>query len=235
MISIVLFRDRASEIEEQKEKSKKTKIWDMIKGVVQVPSFLALVIGCCCSNIGYGIVAVDLMYYLIYVLQKPELMALLLPATYIGTLAGSIAASFFAKFEKKKMKGNTIGLLIGYGLMAATSSVMVTFLQPALIDCAEYTEYKTGIKCQALTLTGFTFVSKMTAGFAAAILGFALQFAKYDGQAVVQSAGAVSMIKNMMFWPVIIAAMIGIVILAVFYRLDEKTMDMVRKEIRKEK
>ncbi|MEZ3433267.1 MAG: hypothetical protein K1W34_01280 [Lachnospiraceae bacterium] len=36
----------------------------------------------------------------------------------------------------------------------------------------------------------------MTAGLAAAILGFALQIAKYDGTAAVQSEGAVEMIRR---------------------------------------
>ena len=133
------------------------------------------------------------------------------------------------------MEGNIIVLICGYGVMAGASSIMVTFLQPALVDCAEYTEYKTGIRCQALTLTGFTFVSKMTAGFAAAILGFALQFAKYNGTAARQTAEAVNMIRNMMFWPVIIAALIGALILGIVYKLDEQTMNEVRESLQKEK
>lgn len=251
--SAMLFRDVESEKEQEKKEKEKTKVLDMIKGVVKVPSFLALVLGCCISNIGYGMLAADLLYYLTYVIEKPELMAALLPATYIGTFAGSILAPFFTRFGKKKMlicsilimgvagipirfmEGNIIVLICGYGVMAGASSIMVTFLQPALVDCAEYTEYKTGIRCQALTLTGFTFVSKMTAGFAAAILGFALQFAKYNGTAARQTAEAVNMIRNMMFWPVIIAALIGALILGIVYKLDEQTMNEVRESLQKEK
>ena len=73
----------------------------------------------------------------------------------------------------------------------------------------------------------------MTAGLAAAILGFALQIAKYDGTAAVQSEGAVEMIRNMMFWPVIITAVIGMIILGFLYKLDENTMEQAREEIKK--
>lgn len=251
VISAVLFRDRASEAEQQTKEKEKTKVWEMIKGVIKVPSFLALVFGTCLSNVGYGIVAANLMYYLTYVPNKPELMAALLPAMYISLFAGSIIAPFFVRFGKKRMmlvgmllmlvpvfpirlfEGNAAVLVVCYGMMAASSSILITYLQPALVDCAEYTEYKTGIKCQALTLTGYTFVSKMTAGFAAAILGFALQIAKYDGTAAVQTEGALEMIRNMMLWPIIITVIIGIVILGFFFKLDENTMEHAREEIKK--
>ena len=251
IISAVLFRDRASEMEQQAEEKEKTKVLDMIKGVLKVPSFLALVFGGCISNLGYGVLSANLMYYLTYVLNRPEVMAVLLPSVYIGVFSGSIIAPFLARFGKKRMmcigmlfmiiavlpirffEGSLAMLAIGYGMMAASSSVLVTYLQPSLVDCAEYTEYKTGIKCQALALTGYTFVSKMTAGLAAAILGFALQIAKYDGTAAVQSEGAVEMIRNMMFWPVIITAVIGMIILGFLYKLDENTMEQAREEIKK--
>lgn len=246
IISAVLFRDQESELEQQAETKEKTRVIDMIRGVVKVPSFLALVSGVCISNVGYGILAADLMYYLTYVMEKPEVMGLLLPAMYIGLFGGSLIAPFLTRFGKKTgmesgmvlmvisaaviriFEGNVVALVAGYFLMAASSAILTTFLQPALVDCAEYTEYKTGIKCQALAMTGFTFVSKMTAGLSAAILGFALQIARYDGTAAAQTESAVDMIRNMMFLPVVIASMVGFVILFFLYKLDEKKMKQVR-------
>lgn len=250
IISAVLFCDQESELEQQAETKEeikeKTKVIDMIKGVVKVPSFLALVSGVCISNVGYGMLAANLMYYLTYVLEKPEVMGFLLPATYIGLFGGSLIAPFLTRFGKKTgmesgmvlmvisaaviriFEGNVVALVAGYFLMAASSAILTTFLQPALVDCAEYTEYKTGIKCQALAMTGFTFVSKMTAGLSAAILGFALQIAKYDGMAAVQAESAVGMIRNMMFLPVVIASTVGFVIFFFLYKLDEKKMEQVR-------
>ena len=252
IMSAVLFRDREAELESEAtvKEPAKTKIRDMIKGVILVPSFLALVAGCCIANLGMGMVMTNMMYYLTYVLENPALMAVLLPVSYIGTFSGSIVSPLFTRFGKKRMlvvsmlliavavlpirfmEGNVVVLTFSYGLLAGASSIMYTFLQPALVDCAEYTEFKTGIRCQALALTGFTFVSKMTAGFASAILGFALQYAKYDGTAAVQVASAVNMIRNMMFWPAIIAVVLGCVIVIIFYKLDDKEMDRIRETIR---
>lgn len=247
--SVVLFKDRASELSIQAGKEEdKPEVLDMLKAVLKVPSFLIVVFASCITNLGYGVMASGMMYYLTYDLKKPELMALMLPAMYIGLFAGSIVAPRFVRFGKKQMLYvalllmlisvvprlifGDIGILpyLGYAITAAGSSFLLTYLNPTLVDCADYAEYKTGVHCQALALTGFTFVNKMTMGLASAILGFALQIGGYDGTAAMQTQKAVDMIHNVYFWPTIIACVIGAILLA-FYKLDEKTMEEVRKAL----
>ena len=91
------------------------------------------------------------------------------------------------------------------------------------MDCADYVECKTGVKCQGLSLTGFTLVSKMSMGIGTAIMGFGLKMGGY-----ISSVGGntVTQPHSMQFWPTIIASLIGIVLM-LFYRLDGKTMEKV--------
>lgn len=98
------------------------------------------------------------------------------------------------------------------------------------MDCADYVECKTGVKCQGLSLTGFTLVSKMSMGIGTAITGFGLKMGGYissvGGNTVTQPQSAIEAIHSMQFWPTIIASLIGIVLM-LFYRLDGKTMEKV--------
>ena len=244
--SVVLFRDQATE-EAVKSgiKEENPKVKDMLKAVLKTPAFFIMVLAPSLMSLGSGIASSDMLYYLTYKIQKPELMAMLLPAMYIGTFAGSILAGYLFRFGKVRMM--KIGFLcviagfalrmiagdsgvtpfIGYGMYALGSGLVGTYLNPCLVDCADYAEYKTGVRCQAVTLTGYTLVQKMSGGLGMAFLGFALQSAGYDGTAATQSAEAVKMIHIMHFWPIMILCVISIILVS-FYKLDEKTMEKVR-------
>lgn len=248
--SVILYRDQVSEdAAEAGVEEESPKVLDMIKAVLRTPSFLIMVAAPCICNLGYGIVAGDLMYYLTYDLQKPELMSMMLPAVYLGTLAGTFLAGYLSKYGKARMiqvsflilaAGLAVRMITGdaspviacvfYAISNIGAGMMSTFLNPCLVDCADYAEYKTGTRCQALALTGFTLVSKMAAGIGVGILGFFLQVGGYDGMAAVQTESAVNMIHLMQFWPGIIGALLGAVLLF-FYKLDDKTMETARAEL----
>lgn len=71
------------------------------------------------------------------------------------------------------------------------------------MDCADYVECKTGVKCQGLSLTGFTLVSKMSMGIGTAIMGFGLKMGGYissvGGNTVTQPQSAIEAIHSMQF------------------------------------
>lgn len=245
--SVLLFRDQAAEREASRKE--KTKVLDMIKAVIHTPSFFAVVAGACIANMGLGIGGGGMIYYLTYYLHKPEWMAVILPVMYIGTLGGNFLAGALSRFGKAKMisvgllmqaVGFVVRMVIGdssifviglfYFISLAGCGMMQTLINPCLTDCADYAKYRTGTDCQAMTLTGSTLCSKMANGIGTAVLGFALQIGGYDGTAAVQTEGAIQMIYNIHFWPVIILSIIGAAIL-LLYKLDDDTMAEARKAL----
>ena len=247
--SVFTFRDQTAEIEASAHIANETpRISDMLKAVLKVPSFFLVVLGSCIANLGMSVMSSSLLFYLTYVLEAPEKMAILLPVIYVGTLIGSLLAGPLARFDKKKMMiislliqaagpllrivtaDSGISMYFGYAIMCIGNGLLITFLNPCLVDCADYAEYKTGIKCQGLSLTGCTLVSKMTMGIGTAVVGFGLDLGGYissvGGNAVTQPQSAKDAIYTMQFWPTVIAAVIGIVLL-LFYKLDDETMEKV--------
>lgn len=248
IVSAFCFKDQIDETEEEKETEDKPKVIEMIKAIIKVPSFIILVFAPIICNLGVGITISGLMYYFTYVLKNPALMGIILPATYISTLLGCSLSGYLSRFGKVTMLKVScllmvfgqvlrfafhdagISLILGYGIVCIGQGMLSTFLNPCLVDCADYAEYKTGVKCQALSLTGYTLVNKMSVGIGAAVLGFALQASGYisgaAGASVTQPESAVEMIRMMQFGPSIICALAGFGMLF-FYKLDEKTMEEV--------
>ncbi len=249
-VSSFLFKDLQSEqLAASGVKESKPKAMDMIKAVFKVPSFLIMLLAPCLVSIGAGVGLSGMLYYLTYCLGKPEYMAYVLPAAYVGTLLGSASAGFFIRFGKNRMvlvsilsvtAASVLRLALGdstpavltvlYGLLALSTGWMQAYLNPCLIDCADYAEYKTGIKCQGLALTGFSLANKMSVGLGSAILGFGMELGGYVGTAKEQTQKAIDMIHFLQFWPTIILSVAGAVLM-LFYRLDEKTMENVRMKL----
>jgi len=240
--NVFLFRDQ----ETVSETSEKPAIKDMIKAIIHTPPFLVLVLAACCSNAGVGISAGALLYYVTYVLGEPEVMQLLLPVTYIAPLISSLSAGYLAKFGKKRMlKISFLLMIAGYLVRVVTGDILLpvtiacyllsnigsgymsNYVLPLLMDCGDYTEYKTGIKCEALTLSGYTLCSKMAVGIGTGLVGFGLQLGGYDGMAAVQSESAVRMISGMHLYPSIILSGVSFV-LVFFFKLDEKLIEKIR-------
>lgn len=245
--NVFLFRDQES-AEEAGNQKEKPKVKEMVYAVVHSRQFLIGVLAFITFNFGAGISSGSMVYYLTYVLGKPEYMQMMLPLLYVGTFAASITAGYFLRFGKIRMckismvlfavgylgravaqDSNVIVMLGLYLLSNLGAGYTVAYLNPILMDCADYTEYKTGIKCEALTLSGCTLCSKMAMGIGTALLGVVLQTAGYNGQAAVQTESALHAINGMYFYTAAGFALLGFVILF-FYKLDEKTMAKVREE-----
>lgn len=235
-----LSKDQVALEEKAKDKEKGPKVGEMLRAILHTPPFLIAVAGVFVVSLGAGISSSSLIYHVTYVLKDPGLVQILLPLMYIGILVGSILAGALTKFKKITLckaamviiaagclmriltgDSNIIITCIGLFLFNAGTGLLTTAQIPILMDCADYTEAKEGVKCQALTMTGYTLCSKMAMGIGTAILGFALQIGGYVGTAAVQSQSATTMIYNMHLYAGLIVAIFGFVIFS-FYRLENK-------------
>lgn len=241
-----LFRDQASE---EKKEEKKEKVITMVKAVLRTPPFLILVGAIILPMMGAGMTISSLIYYTTYVLKDPTVMQILLPLLYVATFTSCLTSSYLSRFGKVRVlkcamvvsaagfvvriitgDSNLVVTVICYLVTNVAYGYLAVFLAPTLMDCADYAEYKTGVKCEALTLSGFTLCSKMGQGIGAALLGFALGVAGYDGTAAVQTDSATQMISMVHLYPMMIMMVLGALLLC-FYKLDEKTMEKVHEAI----
>lgn len=248
LTNVFTFKDCAVE-EKEKVQIPKAKTSEMLKAVISSKYFLILVLACVISNLGQSVSLSGIIYYINYVLQKPELTAMILPINYIiMTLVGVLGSSgVFSKIPKKTLLYvslflTTGGCLIkiadasvaaffaGTALSAVGSSILSLAYIPMLLDCADYAEYKTGVNCQALTLSGQSLFGKIGAGLATAIFGFIIQAGGFDGSAAVQSASAITSIRVACLYTPIPFLLIGMLILLT-YKLNEKDMKTYREEL----
>lgn len=227
---------------------KKPKIKDMISAVIHTQPFFVIVAVFLLFNIGNGVSNSAMIYYFNYTVGKPEYMQVMLPLLYVGTFAASIVLGYLSKFGKKRVCQAACILIAvtnalrwffaDYGLVVNAVlfcingigyGIFIGYLQPLLMDCADYAEHRSGTSCQALTLTGYTLCSKMAGGAGVAILGAVLQVTGYVGTQAVQPDSALRAIGVMHLGiPVIIGAVAFFVLF--FYRLDDKTMEDIRRQ-----
>ena len=91
----------------------------------------------------------------------------------------------------------------------------------AVLDSANYAEWKIGINGSALVSSTFTFVNKLSQAFGAFIMGYVLQFVGYSANLTQQTPET---LKAIVYMKSLIpaAAFLCSVIAMMFYPLDKK-------------
>lgn len=120
--------------------------------------------------------------------------------------------------------GFAVGLAIrgfGYGLNACCQTAMV-------FEAAVYGEWKTNVSIPSMTQTATAAAQKLGSGIGAALLGFVMAWAGYDGMAAAQPASAVRAI-NVIY--MIVPAVIAVIwmVCFYFYKLDDEYPRYVRE------
>ena len=113
--------------------------------------------------------------------------------------------------------GFALGLAIrgfGYGLNACCQTAMV-------FEAAVYGEWKTNVSIPSMTQTATAAAQKLGSGIGAALLGFVMAGAGYDGMAEVQPASAVRAINVIYMIVPAVMAVIWIICFH-FYKLDDE-------------
>lgn len=90
-------------------------------------------------------------------------------------------------------------------------------------DAVEYGEWKTKIRVEGLTFSMQGFVGTIAAGIVTAVIGWVLNFSKYDGTlsfADTQAGSAVLAIKLLFIAVPFVVGVLNIILLR-FYKLDK--------------
>ena len=153
----------------------------------------------------------SMFYYLAYVCQKPQSVAV------VGMIGGSASLS---------------AIYLGSILFAVGCSTQWCSY-PLLCNTVEYGEWKNGHRQEGMIMSANSFGSKCGTAVGTALCGWILQFSGYDGAAQVQSASALTGITVVYVILPIVLNLFSAIILS-FYKL-EKEYPTIIKELQERK
>lgn len=222
-----------------------------LKAIVTNKPFMGFCLASAIVYIGYYLAASTLMYYCVYNLGNANYYT---PLTFVDYGAPIVAALAIPALTKKFGKRSIIitafiGIAFGYGLryitgdqnvfvmvaLATVAGISIGFwnviFTPTSLDCALYSEYKTGVKADALFVTSFTLLTKIASGLAGALLGFILDGVGYVPNAAEQTGTALTALRLCATLGAAGAAIVALVVFVLMYTLKDKDLDRMNAEL----
>lgn len=187
-----------------------------------------------------------LAFYCMYVLGNDNLTALVSTVGLIPSVLGFVLSPIMIrKFGMRKtgMIGAGIGIvgtiiriiapanitvfILGNCLVTFATAPIVAVLPAMVINCAEWNDYKYGVKIVGLTNSAASFGAKIGGGIAGAAIGWVLAAGGFDATAAIQTASAMTSIYAVNIWlPGICLAII--LICYGLYSLEKKYVEIVK-------
>jgi len=192
-------------------------------------------------------------YYFKYVVHRPELLAAFVPAYMIAAAAGASLTPVLTRFIDKKplimLLMTVTGILSAAFFFIPKDQIALMFaLQVAIglvlgpksplafsmyADTADYNEWRTGRRATALTFAAATFSQKLGTALAAAVMGWLFAALGYVANAAQTPRSQTGIVMLMSFIPAGFAFFAVAVML--FYRLDNRQMAVIQKELAQRK
>jgi GPH family glycoside/pentoside/hexuronide:cation symporter len=229
----------------QDEKGEKFKLKVGIGSLMKNKYFLLIAIMFIIIYTDMGLFSGATLYYTTYVLNNANLMGMLTLALYAPMIVGfALLPKFISKFGKWKvmMFGflvKLVGVIImainpaSYELVMAGSIIKGFGMAPLIVgifaivaDAVDYGEWKTGIRADGLINSCVSFGMKLGGGLGTAILGWILDFGKYNGTATVQTGAAIKAINISFIYSGSVFTIIGLIVMY-FINMDKFSNKMV--------
>lgn len=227
----------------------KTSILQSFRAISGNGPLFVLCIANLCTLAAFNVKLAIQVYYTQYVLNDPYLLS------YMGFFSmGCIFIGVFLmpgcvrRFGKKTVYvgglliwavgdllnyfiGNTPFLFVVFSCLAFFGSAFVNSLNWALVsDTVEYGEWKTGQRSEGTVYTGFTFFRKVSQGLAGFFPGYMLTQIGYVPN-IEQSADTQEGLRQLIFIYPFALAVITIVAMLFFYRLNESMYVKIVNEL----
>ncbi len=186
-------------------------------------------------------------YWVIYYLQKPDLISLIMPISFGTGLVGFLfIPQILTKIGKKKASiygfwglilGSVIKLIFSHNVVMIVLSLVIIGFAIALLnlanismvaDTAEYSQWKLGKRSDSLLFAMNTFAYKISMAFAGGVAGIALSLANYVPN--VEQTEETLRVLNLMFsiGPVIFL-LIGIWITSKYSLTEDKYTEIIEE------
>lgn len=186
-------------------------------------------------------------YWVIYYLQKPDLISVIMPISFGTGLIGFLfIPKLLTKIGKKKasiygfwglIAGSVLKLFFSHNVIVIIISLVIIGFAIAVLnlanismvaDTAEYSQWKLGKRSDSLLFAMNTFAYKISMAFAGGVAGIALSLANYVPN--VEQTEETLRVLNLMFsiGPVIFL-LIGIWITSKYSLTEEKYVEMMEE------
>jgi len=193
------------------------------------------------------------IYYVIYYLEKPELVKFFLTAYGVALGVGAAVTPIFTRFIDKKqlmiILMSLTGILSISFYFIPASNITLIFIVHILIgfvlgpksplaysmyaDTADYTEWKTGRRATAMTFSAANFSQKLGGALASFIIGSVLASMGYVAKEAQSDASKMGIVLVISVIPGIFALLAAL--LMKFYTLDNKSLSKVQHELNERK
>lgn len=193
------------------------------------------------------------IYYVVHSLQKPELVSVYMFIIMGGELIGILGSgAFINKLGRKNatyasaiacivtaalgylFKGNIPVLFVTSFIFGLGTGLPEVTLGSMLTDTADYMDWKKSIRTDGIIFSMQSLIIKLTGAFASGIIGVALGYFGYDESAATQTASAIGCIDFVRFgFPILVYILV--ILLLKFYKLDDKTISQIQKELAERK
>ncbi len=222
---------------------------DMAKCIVTNPHLIAALAHDAIRLIGFYGIAATASYYAKVVLEDPSVMSWLLSMFYAGSVVGSYLSTTIARKLGTKLTsaigviGCAVFLGICYLLPANTLLVaVVLFLAQVSFGvaygltsslyamCGTYSEWKTGENARGVVMSFCSLAIKLAIAIRGVLITALLGWIAYDPNATVMTDAAKGGIK-LMFLLVFAAFMLASLIPLAFFKLDDKKVIDMEREI----
>ncbi len=226
---------------------------DMGKSLVTNPHLIALLIHDALRLMAWYGVAATASYYSKVVLENPGATSMLLVLFYLGTTIGSaFSAKFVKKFGSKKTTIFGVlacAIIMGLGYFLATTEALgyvFMFLCTLFFGvpygltsnlygmCGAYSEWKTGENARGVIMAFCSLGIKIGIAIRGVLITAVLGMIKYDPNATVMTDAAKSSVRFLFFGVMAIAMLISIIPM-LLYKLDDKKVEEMEKEITERK
>lgn len=201
----------------------------------------------CILTARYMIIGLN-VYYFKYVAQNMMLTSAFFTVVSVGMLAGSFAGGIIAKKVVKKqiyvigltfevlcfalmwmVAENPVAFIALNGLVSFGTGLANSVMYAVYADISEYSEWKTGKNAKGLIMSLSALPIKIGVAVSGAVIGFSLAAIGYvaGAQPSAELTGSIIMVASVVPGSIAALALVGIF----FYRLDEKKVQEMRREI----
>lgn len=129
---------------------------------------------------------------------------------------------------------NFVVFIVGYVLLTISTALIVAVIPAMTVNCADWNEYKAGVKLTGLTNSVQSFGGKIGTGIATSAMGYILAKGSFDGNAEIQIKSALDSIISVNIWvPGFLIAAIAICF--ALYTLEGKYAEIVKENEKRAK
>lgn len=238
-------RFNSANVTSEKTEEDKISVLSALKVLVHNKYWWQMLVVQTCLSAVYAFIYGAMGFYCGYILGNDNLMALIGTVGLIPSLLGFVLSPILIrKFGMRKAgiiacvvglvgtvirviaPANMIVFILGHCLVTFATAPIVAVLPAMTINCAEWNDYKFGVKLTGMTNSVSSFGGKVGAGLGGAAMGWILKAVAFDGAAAVQTPTAMFGIE---FLNIGVPGILLAVILVCYalYTLDGKYKEVV--------